>query len=518
MPKILICMLLPTMFCSSFLFSQIRVSTEFESGSIGKYELIDSSIVKISEKDSLKTVSFNIFSRFDPKNPVDTTLEPSARWYFFRMEGVKGKQIFLNIKNSEAIRPFYSYDGVNFKRFDASENINRGQIFKIFQKDTVYISHYIPYTYSRNQAKIDEWAQKPFVKREEIGKSQNGLAVDMLTITDTSVPDKDKKRVWIHGRSHPSEQPANWHLEALINNIVADTPEARDMRRETVFYIVPMINPDGVAGGYSRSTSTGVNLEVNWDRPDSLTTPEVKLLKKKISELTSVAPFDLLLNMHSQIANSATYWIHTAKSTTSRFLAKQILLSSLTMGERNYYAPDDQSFSDMASRYPEGWIWNQFGEKTVPITFETPYTFFTNNPSGEWVSTETLSSLGLNSFYAIYDYLNITGSSRIILHPSRYSKRGWEENTDSSKVYFGNDYLKNVRPNSKMTFSTPSLEKGNYKLFKWVVGPAANTFGENENRWVEIGTTTQKKNGKFKLKANSSLIGENANAILLIKE
>lgn len=164
MPKTLICMLLPTLFCSSFLFSQVRVSSEFESGSLGKYEIIDSSKVKISDKDSLKIYSVNIFSRFDPLNPIDTALAPSARWYYFKMTGVKGKQIFLNIKNSEAIRPFYSYDGINFKRFDASENINRNQVFKIFQKDTVYISHYIPYTYSRNQSKIREWAQKHSLK------------------------------------------------------------------------------------------------------------------------------------------------------------------------------------------------------------------------------------------------------------------------------------------------------------------------------------------------------------------
>lgn len=517
MPKILICMLLPTLFCSSFLFSQVRISSEFESGSLGKYEIIDSSKVKISDKDSLKIFSVNIFSRFDPLNPIDTTLAPSARWYYFKMTGVKGKQIFLNIKNSEAIRPFYSYDGITFKRFDASENINRNQVFKIFQKDTVYISHYIPYTYSRNQAKIGEWALKPFVKVEEIGKSLNGLAVDMLTITDTSIPDKGKKRVWIHGRSHPSEQPANWHLEALINNIVADTPEARDMRRETVFYIVPMINPDGVAGGYSRSTSTGVNIEINWDRPDSLTMPEVKLLKKKISQLTAEAPFDLLLNMHSQIANSATYWIHTAKSTSSRFLAKQILLSSLTMGERNYYAPGDQSFSDMGSKYPEGWIWNQFGEKTLPITFETPYTFFTNNPSGEWVSTESLSALGLNSFNAVYDFLKINGSSRIIIEPVKFSKRRWENISDSTTVFFGDNFLKCKKEKSKIYFSKPYLEKGNYKLFIWVVGPAGTTFDEHENRWVKAGIVNQKNSGKFKWKGVAQS-GETADAILLIKE
>ncbi|MBP1671615.1 MAG: hypothetical protein H6Q22_1187, partial [Bacteroidetes bacterium] len=202
---------------------------------------------------------------------------------------------------------------------------------------------------------------------------------------------------------------------------------------------------------------------------------------------------------------------------SDRFLGKQILLSSLTMGERNYYAPGDQSFSDMGSRYPEGWIWNQFGEKTVPITFETPYTFFTNNPSGEWVSTESLSALGLNSFNAVYDFLKIDGNSRIIIEPAKFSKRRWENISDSSKVFFGDNFLKSKREKSKIYFSRPYLEKGNYKLFIWFVGPAGTTFDEHENRWIKAGIVNQKNSGKFKWKGMAQS-GETADAILLIKE
>jgi murein tripeptide amidase MpaA len=68
----------------------------------------------------------------------------------------------------------------------------------------------------------------------------------------------------------------------MIDLIVSENPDAVEMRKKCIFYIVPFINPDGVTGGYSRSTSTGVNIEVNWDRPDSLTMPEVKALKAKM--------------------------------------------------------------------------------------------------------------------------------------------------------------------------------------------------------------------------------------------
>ena len=125
---------------SSFLFSQVRISADFDNGSIGKYILLDSVWIKRGANDSILTLTYEIHSRFDPLNPVDTSLRPSARWYHFRMEGVKDKQIFLNIKNSEVIRPFYSYDGINYSRVEEAENQFRGTINKIFTSDTVYIS------------------------------------------------------------------------------------------------------------------------------------------------------------------------------------------------------------------------------------------------------------------------------------------------------------------------------------------------------------------------------------------
>ncbi|NTU95937.1 MAG: hypothetical protein HGA52_07800, partial [Bacteroidales bacterium] len=77
--------------------------------------------------------------------------------------------------------------------------------------------------------------------------------------------------------------------------------------------------------------------------------------------------------------------------------------------------------------------------------------------------------------------------------------------------------LKSKKEKSKIYFSKPYLEKGNYKLFKWVVGPAGTTFGENENRWVEAGNVNQKNSGKFRWKGVAQS-GETEDAILLIKE
>ncbi len=514
-----ISVLLLGILCSSFLFSQVRFSSGFESGSMGEVRSVDSTCTLISAQDSILTLSYDLFSRFDPLNPVDTALSPSARWYFFRMEGVRGKQIFLNIHNSEAIRPFYSYDGVNFKRFDEGENLTKRRINKIFTEDTVYISHFIPYTYTHLINKINQWRKSEFVSYREIGKSQLDVPIPMLTITDGNVPDQYKKRIWIHGRAHPSEQPCSWHLEAMINELTSGSEYSRSLLAGSIFYIVPFINPDGVIGGYSRSTSTGVNVEINWDREDSLTTPEVKALKKTIKELTSEKPFDLFLNMHSQIANSVTYWIHTAESTSNITYKNQLLLSNLTINDNPYFSSKDQSFSDVAPRYAEGWMWNKFGDRTVAITFETPYTYYKENIEGEWVSIDNLSRMGINSLYAISDYLNISTPSRILVDPQITNKKRWRRSDSSSEVFFGDDYFKpaSTSKKAKVKFSADDVKKGQYKIYSWSVGPAEKISPTGMNCWKEIGTLKQKRDGKFTWKVKADKVGGIADKILLVK-
>lgn len=503
---------------SSFLFTQVKFDTNFESGSLGSYKLVDSATIPVRFMDSLTILNYNIYSRFDPKNPVDTTLTPSARWYYFRMTGVKNKLIYLNINNSEAIRPFFSYDNVNFERFTADENSRKNRMIKLFERDTVYICHYIPYTYSRIEAKVAEWSENRDVKTSVIGYSHDSLAMPMLRITDSQVKDKNKKIVWIHGRSHPSESPASWHLEALVNKILENNEYASDIRKHTIFYIVPFINPDGVYGGYSRSSSTGVNLEVNWDRPDSLTMPEVKVLKKTLDSVTSVKKIDLFLNMHSQIANSITYWIHTAKSTNDSFFASQLLLSNLTANNNTFYSSADQSFSDMAPRYAEGWMWNKFKDKTLAITFETPYTYFRDNIKGEWVSTANLDKLAQNSLNAISDWLELPLENRQVIKSIKsYKSRDWEKVKSSKFVSFGDFYLVSGKSGAIIEFRTPKVSPGKYEVYKWNPGPAENITPDGTNNWEFNSEITQQRSGKLTVKLEAKSEGEKFNAILLKK-
>ncbi|MDR0420674.1 MAG: hypothetical protein LBH30_04390 [Prevotellaceae bacterium] len=508
-----------TFFITAFLLhmtvnAQVKFDTDFESGSAGEIIQIDSVYVRTSENDSILHLAYIVESRFDPPNPVDTALPPSARWFYFRMTGAKNKYIYFDFKHTDPLRAVYSYDNRNFKRFEANEAELR-KIHKFFDADTVFIAYFIPYTNSFLQTRIDKWKQHKDVTVNTFGYSLHNQPMQLLTITDKTIPDENKYRIWIHARTHTSETPSSWHLDGLTEALLADNKNAETYRKRFIFYIVPFANPDGVMEGLSRSNSTGVNQEINWDRDESQTVVEVKNLKQQIKELTAERTFDLVLNMHSQVANSATYWIHTAQTTNDKFLSRQLHLCYLNMFDNSYLSPNELSFSKLASRYPEGWIWNNFGDKTLAMTFETPYTYF--GESNIWLNVENLRHFGNTTLNAIAMYFGINTPEIIILDNENAKTQGkWNSVKSDKMIYFGDNYMYPQKSGNKITYKHKKLSAGKYEIYKWTVGESGEKPVHDKNKWTLITTHEQRKtsNFKYKFKAESNDIFD---AIMLIK-
>ena len=181
---------------------------DFESGALGKVERIDRSRIRLTDEESLTSLSYAVHGSFDPKNPVDTALYPSANWYYFRMTGVKGKQIYLTGVHNSVPRTSYSYDGEHWAHLPLGES-DRLLLDKYFTRDTVFLALYEPYTYSYLQERLQTWTARPDVTLDTIGLSHEGRPLQLMHITDPSVPAEKKARIWIHGRQHPSETPAS---------------------------------------------------------------------------------------------------------------------------------------------------------------------------------------------------------------------------------------------------------------------------------------------------------------------
>src|SRR5690606_12305132 len=95
-----------------------------------------------------------------------------------------------------------------------------------------------------------------------------------VKITDSDVPDENKNRLLITARNHGYETGGPYIADEIIQFIQGSDPEAKKLKREKIIYLIPMLNPDGVALGMNqRTTPNGVNLSygVGTDDPALIT-------------------------------------------------------------------------------------------------------------------------------------------------------------------------------------------------------------------------------------------------------
>ncbi|HOP49701.1 MAG TPA: M14 family zinc carboxypeptidase [Ignavibacteriales bacterium] len=482
--------------CISIIYSQISYNCNFENGNV-KY--VD--IAKIAKTKRSKKIDFyrlNIYSVTDPKNPVDSSLKPSSRWFYFKLFDVKNKNLIFNFINSDPYLPFYSYDNINFQRII---NHKKYGFYLKPEKDTVYLSYFIPYTHKNLHLGEKSWRKSQYFQIDTIGYSTDSLPLKLYTVTNNTLSNLNKKVVWIHSRIHTSEAPSSFIVHFLLKNLLFDKSFS-ELLNNVVFYIVPFTNPDGVKYGLSRSNIQGINMEINWNRPDSLTANEIKILKKKILEIDSIKKIDILLNSHSQIENCLTYWIHSLKSTSRKYFNKQMLFAFLTTNKK-YFSHHDFKYSDINPKYVEGQFWLKNLDSTIALTFETPYGYYRNNPKSELVSLKNLNKISKNLLNSINDYLMINNSYRLVLDNDKNNVFN-----DSLNYYFNNDY-KILNKNNKIEYSLKTKLVGKYQIYKW------EKVGDNY-KWRYLKTIY------LKPKLNKIVFKENKNnqiwdAILLIK-
>lgn len=73
-----------------------------------------------------------------------------------------------------------------------------------------------------------------------------------------------KKAIVLTSRVHPGEPQASFMLEGALMFILSDIPLAQELRKNFVFKIVPMLNPDGVVQGNYRCSLLGCDLNRKW--------------------------------------------------------------------------------------------------------------------------------------------------------------------------------------------------------------------------------------------------------------
>ena len=170
--------------------------------------------------------------------------------------------------------------------------------------DTVYFAYGYPYTYTDLMEDLADIEKDPFknkvATRKLVCNTIAGNRCEVLTVTSpgTSEGVNQRRGAVITARVHPGETVGSWMMKGVIDFLTSDTPEAKQLRDNYVFKIIPMLNPDGVIAGNYRTSLVGNDLNRRWKKPNERLHPTIFHAKAMIKDFGRERPIDLVCDLH----------------------------------------------------------------------------------------------------------------------------------------------------------------------------------------------------------------------------
>lgn len=283
----------------------ITLHADFDHGSIGDLKEVAPNTLKGSTKHWKKA----------------DAVGDQYYWFYYRMNNVAGKTITTELTGLEGIYrgnphriftdytyPVVSYNQGHWQRITdvKYDPVKHSFTFThTFEKYWAWVAYAHPYSLSYKHNFIAEIHHRDFVSVENLGSSVQGRPIEMLTITDRTVADTEKRVILITALQHPGEDCGAYLVEGLAHFLISDDPVAQNSRRRFIYKIIPMINPDGVYLGISRYNANMEDLNSEWD-DDSTdldhapVEPEVLAIKQWTRQwLAQNNRLDLCLDFHS---------------------------------------------------------------------------------------------------------------------------------------------------------------------------------------------------------------------------
>ncbi len=268
----------------------ITISSQFDSGAIEVLRADDPSNLEVQIRKD---------------NAADIT-----QWFHFRIQGAAGVPLTLRFTNAascaytkgwEQYQAVASHDRQNWQRIDTTYDGAVMTVRLTPDTNSVYLAYFEPYSWERHLDLIGSAAACEHVLVERLGATLDGRDLDLLRITDdaSTVPEAERRKIWLIARQHPGETMAEWFVEGFLERLFdADDPVARVLLARCVFYVVPNMNPDGSVRGNLRTNAAGANLNREWLEPAMARSPEVYLVREHMLQVG----VDLFLDAHGDEA------------------------------------------------------------------------------------------------------------------------------------------------------------------------------------------------------------------------
>ncbi len=276
---------------------------------------------------NIRSLSENHFSmQMRPESPsVFKYPDHYSYWFYFKVEGVIGKEIRIDITNCDWMsnhwrkyKPVYSYakdpdclTGVVWHKMEKTRL--RGNIFSFvqkFERNPVWVALRYPYNYTREKRYIENIRGNAYADIEELGKTAMGNLIYMVVVTDKGVQRERREGVLVYAREHGVEQDGAWVAEGMIDFLLSSEHLANILRRNVMFMIVPIILPDSAIMGRTTDPTTGKYLgqELMDDIMDSV---EAELLYNWVKKFVKEGgKLDISISFHNPHGTEPNLYPH----------------------------------------------------------------------------------------------------------------------------------------------------------------------------------------------------------------
>lgn len=116
----------------------------------------------------------------------------------------------------------------------------------------------------RTSSWLSEWiaglTTRPGVSARVIATTPGGRPIRLVHAGDAAAT----RHVLLIGRQHPPEVTGTKALVAFVEEMLGDSPLAREFRERFQIHVIPLVNPDGVDLGHWRHNTGGVDLNRDW--------------------------------------------------------------------------------------------------------------------------------------------------------------------------------------------------------------------------------------------------------------
>lgn len=269
---------------------------------------------------------------------------PPFLWFHFQAKGVAGREVTFHVNPAPFGRdttggngtrsPVASYDGETwFAITDKSWNED-GTVLTFrhrFERDEVYLASFYPFAPQHIERFVAAQRGNRCFSAKVLAKTPGGRDQWLYTITDPDTPAAGKRAMLFTTLQHDLETTGAWALEGMCRYLLSDSPGAALLRRQFVVYVVPQMDPDGVANG-NRYHPAG-NLNRQWGLGTAPETQAVERFAKGLA--ASGQRIELVMDFHGWCTpERQTQFMSFGKEICDALTEADALRLSQTIGKR----------------------------------------------------------------------------------------------------------------------------------------------------------------------------------------